>query len=141
MSQATGQRPLPVPDHDTRPYWEAARRHELLIQRCRACGQHYFYPRSHCPHCLSDQTEWLRASGRGTVYSFTVTHRAPHPGFADRVPYTVALIELAEGPRIMSNVVGCPPDDVRIGMPVEVDFEDVTPEVSLPVFRPARSSP
>lgn len=131
------ERPLPVPDQDTQPYWEAARRHELLIQRCLACGEHYFYPRPHCPHCLSNRTEWVRASGRGTVYAFTVVHRPPSPAFADRVPYVVALIDLAEGPRLMSNVVGCAPDAVHCGMAVEVAFEDVTPDIALPVFRPA----
>jgi uncharacterized OB-fold protein len=134
------ERPLPIPDQDTRPYWEAARRHELLIQRCRACGQHYFYPRPYCPQCLSPETEWVRASGRGTVYSFTVNHRAAHPAFADRLPYVVALIDLAEGPRMMSTIVECDPADVHIGMAVEVTFEDVTDEISLPVFRPARRS-
>lgn len=132
------ERPLPVPDQDTRPYWEAARRHELLIQRCRTCGQHYFYPRPYCPHCLSANTEWVRASGRGTVYSYTVNYRPSTPALADRVPYVVALIDLVEGPRMMSNIVGCDPAEVRIGMAVEVTFEDVTDEISLPVFRPVR---
>lgn len=132
------ERPLPVPDHDTRLYWEATRRHELVIQRCRSCGEHYFYPRPHCPLCLSERTAWVPASGRGTVYAFTVVHRPPGPGFAERGPYVVALVDLAEGPRMMSNVVGCAPEEVHSGMLVHVDFEDVTPEVSLPVFRPAR---
>ncbi|MGH9901584.1 MAG: Zn-ribbon domain-containing OB-fold protein [Pyrinomonadaceae bacterium] len=131
------ERPLPKPDHDSRAYWEAARRHELVLQQCAACARFRFYPRVVCPHCFSDGFEWRRAAGRGTVYSFTVIHRAPFPAFRDKVPYVLALIELDEGVRMMTNVVGCDPDAVRIGMPVEVTFEDVTEEVTLPQFKPA----
>jgi uncharacterized OB-fold protein len=127
-------RPLPVPDGDTKPYWDAAREHRLVIQRCQACQQAIFYPRSLCPHCMSDQIAWLDASGKGTIYSYTVVHRAPAQ-FAEDVPYVVALIDLAEGVRLMSNVVDCAPSDVRIGAPVEVTFDNVTPEISLPKFR------
>jgi uncharacterized OB-fold protein len=86
--------------------------------------------------CLSSEAIWERASGRGTVYTFTVTHQNQAPGFRDELPYVFAIVELAEGVRIVTNVVGCPPDAVRIGMPVEVVFEDVTPEITLPKFRP-----
>lgn len=127
-------RPLPVPDGDTRPYWEAARQHRLVIQRCAACRQAIFYPRSVCPHCGSDQIDWIEARGRGTIYSYTVVHRAP-AGFADLVPYVVALIDLDEGVRLMSNVIGCAPDAVRVGAPVDVAFDDVTSQMTLPKFR------
>lgn len=131
------KKPIPVPDADTRPYWEAARRHELQIQRCTSCGSYYFYPRRNCPVCGSDAVEWTKVSGRGTVYSFTVNHRGPGAAFAAEVPYVVALIELAEGPRLMSNVVGCEPSAVTIGMPVEVVFENINDQIALPKFRPA----
>ncbi len=127
-------RPLPVPDGDTRPYWDAAKERRLLIQRCQDCHRAIFYPRSICPHCASDRVAWIAASGRGTVYSYTVVHRAP-AAFVGDVPYVVALIELEEGVRLMSNIVGCSPSDVRIGGAVTVVFDDVTPEVTLPKFR------
>jgi len=131
------KKPLPRIDEESRGYFEALTRHELYVQRCRSCGTKRFYPRAVCPVCLSDATEWLRASGRGTVYSFTVTHQNQAPGFRDELPYVLAIVELAEGLRLMTNIVGCPPDAVHIGMPVEVVFEDVTPEVTLPKFKPA----
>jgi hypothetical protein len=130
-------RPLPKPDRDSAYYWAAARRHELVFQQCADCRRFRFYPRLVCPHCLSDKFEWRQSDGRGVVYSFTVIHRAPTPAFRDQTPYVLALIELPEGVRMMSNVIGCDPAEVRIGMPVRVMFEDVTPEVTLPKFKPA----
>ena len=132
----TYKKPLPRLDEESRGYWEALARHELYVQRCRACGTTRFYPRAVCPKCLSADTAWVRASGKGTVYSFTVTHQNQAPGFREELPYVLAIVELAEGVRMMTNVVGCPPDMVRIGMPVEVVFDDVTPDVTLPKFRP-----
>jgi len=130
------RKPLPRIDEETRGYWEALQRRELYFQRCRDCSTKRFYPRAVCPVCLSSATEWVRSSGRGTVYSFTVTHQNQAPGFREEVPYVLAYVELEEGPRLMTNVVGCAPDAVRIGMPVEVVFDDVTPEVTLAKFRP-----
>jgi hypothetical protein len=129
--------PLPVPTPESRPFWEAARRHELALPRCRACGKLHFYPRAACPHCLSPEIAWQRVSGRGVVHTFTVVHRGGR-GFPLGPPYVLAIVELAEGPRLMTNLVGVEPDParLRIGMPVEVAFEDVTPEVTLPRFRP-----
>jgi uncharacterized OB-fold protein len=138
MSQAKAQRkPLPRVDEETRPWWEALVRHELYVQQCAACGTRRLPPRALCPACLSAETTWLRASGRGTVYSYTVTFQNQAPGFREELPYVLALVELEEGPRLMTNVVGCVPDAVRIGMPVEVVFDDVAPEVTLAKFRPA----
>src|SRR5260370_28545175 len=108
--------PLPKPDKDSAAYWEGTRRHELLVQQCNACERLRFYPRSVCPYCLSDQFQWRPSTGRGAVYSFTVIHRAPLPAFRDKVPYVLALIELEEGVRMMSNVVDCDPAQVRIGL-------------------------
>jgi uncharacterized OB-fold protein len=130
------RKPLPRIDEESRGWWEALARHELYLQRCRSCDALRFYPRALCPRCLSPATEWVRASGRGSVYSFTVTYQNQAPGFRDELPYVLAVVELSEGVRLMSNVVGCPPERVRIGMPVEVVFEDVTPEVTLAKFRP-----
>jgi uncharacterized OB-fold protein len=131
------RKPLPRIDEESRGYWEALARHELYFQRCRDCGTQRLYPRALCPACLSSSTEWVRASGRGSVYSFTVTHQNQSPGFRDELPYVLALVELDEGPRLMTNVVGCAPDAVRIGMRVEVVYDDVAPDVTLAKFRPA----
>ena len=136
MPEYTG--PLPVPTPETRPFWEAARRHELQIQACRACGTYLFFPRALCPRCFATDLEWRRVSGRGTLHTFTIVERGQR-GFPLATPYVLAVVELAEGPRMMTNLVGIEPDPakVRIGMPVEVVFDDVTPEVTLPRFRPA----
>ena len=130
------RKPLPRIDEESRGFWEALTRHELYFQRCRDCGTKRLYPRALCTACLSSATEWVRASGRGIVYSFTVTHQNQSPGFRDELPYVLAIVELEEGPRLMTNVVGCAPDAVRIGLPVQAVFEDVTPEVTLLKVRP-----
>ena len=131
------KKPLPRVDEESRGYWEALARHELYFQRCRSCATKRFPPRAVCPVCLSSSTEWVRASGKGTVYSFTVTHQNQAPGFRESLPYVLAVVELAEGPRMMTNVVGCAPDEVRVGMAVEVEYEDVTAEITLAKFKPA----
>jgi uncharacterized OB-fold protein len=130
--------PIPVPTPETRPFWAAARRHELSLQRCRACGAYVFYPRGVCPSCLGADLEWRRVSGRGHLHTFTVVHRG-QKGFPLGPPYVLAIVELDEGPRMMTNLVGVEPDPAKleIGMPVEVVFEDVSDEVALPRFRPA----
>lgn len=130
-------KPLPRIDEESKGYWEACQRRELVVQRCGSCGQLRHYPRALCPSCLSDAVEWVRCSGRGTVYTFTVTHQNQAPGFRDQLPYVLAYVELAEGVRLLTNIVDCTPEAVRIGMPVEVVFEDATPAVTLPKFRPA----
>lgn len=119
------------------PFWEAAHRHELVLQRCAACARHVFYPRLNCPCCGGRELAWVKASGRGAVYTFTVARRPTHPAFAGRKPYVIAIVELEEGPHMTTNIVGCDPDEVCIGMPVEASFEDVSGEVSLVYFRPA----
>ena len=129
-------RPGPRLDEENRPFWEACARHELYLQRCRRCGALRYYTRAVCPACLGDETEWVRSSGRGTIYTFTVTYQNQAPAFRARVPYVLAYVELEEGARMLSNIVECRPEEVRIGMPVEVTFEDVSSDVSVPVFRP-----
>ena len=134
---APASKPIPVPTRETQPYWDGCKQHELRIQQCTACGHSQFYPRLYCTACMSERVEWVKASGRGTVLSFTIVYRPVTQAFAADVPYVVALITLDEGPQLMSNVVGCAPETVHIGMPVEVTFEDWTEEISVPKFKPA----
>ena len=134
MEEKKYKKPIPRIDEETRGFWEACARHKLYLQRCRDCGRFRHPPRALCPACLSSRIEWVRSSGRGTVYSFTVTQQNQAPGFRERLPYVLAYVELEEGVRLMTNVVGCAAEAVHVGMPVEVAWEDVTAEVSLPVF-------
>lgn len=131
-------KPLPKPDEDTGPFWDACRRHELRMQRCAACGVVRFRPQPVCPACLSVEAEWALLSGRGAIYTYGVVRSPMMPAFAADVPYILALVQLEEGPRLTTNIVECGPEDVRIGAPVEVIFDDVTPEISLPKFRLVR---
>ena len=128
---------MPRVDEESRPFWEACARHELYVQKCRACGRVFYYPRGFCLHDLTADFDWLRCSGKGTVYTFTVTHQNQSTGFRENLPYVMAYVELEEGVRMLTNIVDCDPEQVRIGMPVEVTFEDLTDEVSVPLFRPA----
>jgi uncharacterized OB-fold protein len=121
-------------------YWKAARRHELVIQRCSACHDHRHYPQPLCPGCGSGAWAWTPVSGRGTVYTFTVTHHVFHPAWAGRVPFAVATIELEEGVRLVSDLPAEDTDEVTIGAAVEVFFEDLDDhDLTLPRFRLARS--
>jgi len=133
-------KPLPQITPEMAPFWEAARRHELMVQRCRGCGTRRFPARELCSRCLSRDAGWERVSGRGQVFSFAIMHQVYHPAFADAVPYAIVVVELEEGTRMLSNLVDCPTADVAIGMPVEVVFEDVAPDVTLPKFRPRRAA-
>ncbi|MDX6380358.1 MAG: uncharacterized protein QOI57_1382 [Rubrobacteraceae bacterium] len=134
--ESTG-RPLPQPDDVSRPFFEGARRHVLMIQRCSNCGTYQLPGRFSCDECLAKDPEWVEASGRGTIFTFTVVHQRYHPAFADKIPYNVAVVELDEEPRLITNITGIDNDDIHVGMQVEVMFEDVTGEISLPQFRPA----
>lgn len=132
------KKPIPVPSFESKPYWEGLRQHQLLMPRCDVCHRCWFPPSTNCPHCTSSAFAWMPVSGRGKVFSYVVYHRVYHPGFADEVPYTVALVELEEGPRMISNIIGIPPDEVACEMPVQVIYEDVTDDVTLPKFAPAK---
>ncbi|QRG68765.1 Zn-ribbon domain-containing OB-fold protein [Brevibacillus choshinensis] len=127
------QIPKPVVDSDSKPYWDGLNNHELMIQHCDDCSKHIFYPRLLCPHCFSDQISWKQASGQGHIYSYTVVHRAFGP-FADQTPYVVAIVELAEGVRMMSRIIGNR-EDIAIGKPVSVTFERVDDDLTLPYFK------
>jgi uncharacterized protein len=135
MNKAEG-RPIPVPTLETAPYWEGCRQHRLRIQRCSACGRCQFFPRMYCSNCFGEQVEWVNATGRARVLSFTIVRRPVSPAFADEVPYVVALVTLDEGPQMMTNIIGCAPEQVKIGMPVEVVFDDWTDTISIPKFCP-----
>jgi uncharacterized OB-fold protein len=133
-------KPLPTPSPVSQPFWDAAKQHRLGFQRCRVCGTRVFYPRDFCPgpNCFGIATlDWVESSGKGWVYAHTISYQPAHPSFADDVPYVLAIIELEEGWRMNSNVINTPPDQVRIGMRVEVVWDDVTAEFSLPKFQPA----
>ncbi len=127
--------PRPLNEELSKPYWEGAKRHELLLPRCRRCNRCHFYPREFCPHCFSPEIEWVPATGQARVYSYTIVHQPPHPSF--EVPYVYAIVQLAEGVMMPSNIVDCEPSDVRIDMPLSPVFEDITPEWTLVKFKPA----
>ena len=128
--------PVPIVNADSAPYWEGASQDKLLLQHCRDCGAKQFFPRFLCIACGSDNTDWVEASGKGTVHSFTVVHRAAFPEFQAQTPYVVALVDLEEGPRMMTNIVGDGALGVEIGEPVVVTFEARGDEgAKVPQFR------
>ncbi|GAO09508.1 hypothetical protein TPA0598_05_02290 [Streptomyces lydicamycinicus] len=148
---------LPEVDDFTRPYWDAAAEGRLLLRRCRAegCGAAHHYPREFCPSCWSEDVGWEPATGRATLYTWSVVHRNDLPPFGDRVPYVAAVVDLAEGPRMMTEITDCPEPELRIGMPLVVHFREAGEgvgggkggaegnsgaegaAVAVPVFRPA----
>lgn len=125
----------PTPTPETKPFWEGTKRHELMLPRCKSCGKCHFYPRSVCPHCWSNDLEWIKASGKGKLHTFAIPQRSIMgiPG-----PFITAIVQLDEGPRIATNLIGIEPDPkkVRCDMDVEVVFDDLTDTISLPKFRP-----
>jgi uncharacterized OB-fold protein len=130
-------KPLPVPDADSRPFWEGCHHHKLLIMRCNRCGQVRFPPTTFCSRCQAHEHLWIESTGRGRVFSWIVVrHPVPQEVYAEDVPYIVAVVELEEGVRIPSNIIDCTPELVRAGLPVHVVFRDVNDQISLPVFRP-----
>jgi hypothetical protein len=126
---ATSERTIPAPQvtPETRPFWDAAAEGELLIKTCAACGQAHHYPRALCPFCFSDRTEWRPASGRGTIYSYSVMRRVP-------VPYAIAYVTLEEGISMMTNIVACDLDAIRIGQAVKVVFAPTEGGPPVPMF-------
>jgi uncharacterized protein len=135
MSETT--RFEPPPSEAAEPFWQATRDQRLVLPWCTSCDRAIWYPRPTCPRCLGTSIEWRAASGAGTVYAVSVQHRPAHPKLADRVPYAVALVDLAEGVRVMSEVVGVPADDVAVGAPVQVTWEPLSDGRQLPLFAPA----
>ena len=132
-------RPVPPTSELTQPYWDAARRGQMVVQRCEGCGQRPFPPRATCPSCGAPSLSWSPVSGRATVYSYTIAHRPPHPAFAAQLPLVVAIVELEEGPRMFTNIVGCDPADVEVGMAVVATSEPIDDtDMVLPVFTPTK---
>ena len=138
-SRRAAAKPLPRPEAKglTAPFWEAAKRHELIMQRCRACDSWIFYPREQCPTCFSRDLVWAAVSGRGRVYAFTIVQQPADPSFQDDTPYAYAIIQLDEGVRLPSNLVDCDPYDVKVDMPVVAVFEEASADWTLVKFRPA----
>jgi uncharacterized OB-fold protein len=128
---------LPTPDYDTDEFWEGCREGVLRVRHCNACGAFHFYPRPFCPQCWSTDVEWVAATGRARLYTYSIVHSNDLPPWPERVPYVAAVVELDEGPRMMTNVEGCAFDDLAIGMPLVVDFKDITDDTTVAVFRPA----
>jgi uncharacterized OB-fold protein len=123
----------------TEPYWAGARKGRLVVQHCDACDRSWHPPLPCCPGCQSADIGWREVSGEGTVYSFTVVTHPTHRAFADRIPYVVAIVELAEGDRLrlVTGITGCAPEQVRVGMAVRATFVQVTDDITLPYFEPA----
>lgn len=131
------EKPIPHPTPLTQPFWDGVRAHKLLVQKCNSCGKLRHLPKPLCANCLSQDFTWAEMSGRGQVYTYTIMHRAPAPSFNGELPYVVALVELEEGPRMITNIRECPPEQVRVGMPVKVVYEDINAEAALFKFAPA----
>jgi hypothetical protein len=131
--------PLPTRQPESDFYWEKAKAHELWLRRCKDCDNVYFYPRDICPSCYTNNVEWFQASGKATLHAYSIAERGPTPAFRDAVPYVAALVDLDEGPRMPTNLVGVEMDEehIKVGMALEVTFDDITDEVTLPKFKPA----
>lgn len=132
---ASYKKPLPVIDEDTAPYWKYCKRHELRMQKCTECNHIRFPAGILCPACHCMNAEWVKLSGQGTIFSYVVFRKAYHPAYQDEIPYVVAIIQLDEGPRMESNIIDTDVNEIKIGMPVKLFFEDVTDEISLPKFK------
>ena len=132
-------KPIPIPANEqlTKPFWEAAKRKELIIPYCNSCSNLFFYPREVCPNCFSKDLTWKKMSGNGRGYSYTHVHQSVHPSFQSSHGHIYAIVELDEGPKIPSGIVGCKPEDVYVDMPVFVAFDEVTEEVTLVIFQKA----
>lgn len=132
---------LPQIDNESEPFWAAAREGRFLIMHCRACDGPYFYPRRYCPNCWSEETEWREASGRGRVYTYSIVRQNPAPPFRDWCPYAVVLVDLDEGVRVMANWDRSQPlEELTVGTPVRIVFEQINEEISLPRVRPLSSA-
>lgn len=129
-------KPLPNVTTLNKPFWDAAKEHKLVLQRCEKCGWHQYPAVQFCPQC-NGSLQWVPVSGRGTLHTFTLIHMVYNQAFKEDVPYNVSVIELEEGPFIVSNMVNCPNNEIKIGTPVRVVFEDVTPEESIPKWERA----
>lgn len=130
------KKPLPIPQPWSRKFWEGTKEGKFLIQTCKDCDVKIFYPRRFCPECWSRDLGWIKAKGTGKIYSYTITYYGAEEKFSDDYPYVLALVDLDEGIRLLTNIVECDPEEVKINMDVEVVFKDISEEFSLPLFRP-----
>jgi uncharacterized protein len=134
---ATTRFDLPTTDDFTQPWWDAVAEGRLLIMRCSTCGEAHYYPRPFCPRCGADTVSWEQASGDATLYTWSIVYQNDLPPFNERVPYVAAVVDLAEGPRMMTNVVGCEFDDLAVGMALRLEITDIADGFHVPMFRPA----
>jgi uncharacterized protein len=135
------QKPIPFPNVETQFFWDKVNEEEIWLQRCKTCDQGaYFYPRFFCPKCMSKDVEWFKASGKGKLYTYMINHR-PHPAFMAEAPYAIAIVELDEGVRMMTNIHGIEntPEKLILDMPLEVTFEEIAPGRKVPYWKPAGS--
>ena len=139
MATKQQSKPLPRPLNPklTKPFWEATKRGELLLPLCKTCDSVFWYPREDCPRCMSPDVGWTKSGGRGRVHTFTIVRQPAHPAFLQDVPYIWAIVQLDEGPRMISNVINCPVENVYIDMPVKAIFEELDSDFSLVKFEPA----
>jgi len=132
----TYQKPLPQPNADDRFFWDGCKEHKLLFQSCRSCGLVRWPPSIICPSCYSSDTRIVEAKGKGKIYTYAVYHQVYHPGFENEIPYVTAVIEMEEGPHFLSNIIDCDPDGLKCDLPVEIVWDNITQEFSLPKFKP-----
>ena len=138
MPESTARpKPLPFVTDESRPFWDGCRKGKFFLQHCEECQRYQFYPRLYCMHCSSTLVRWVETSGHGVIYSYTVIHQNKSPEFVNDTPYNVVIVQLNEGPRLMSNIVDIDPTDLRVNLPVTVVFDAVTETITLPRFRPA----
>lgn len=140
MAEREYKLPIPIADEASERFFAGAKERRLMLLRCTGCGRHRLPGRERCADCWSTESEWVRASGRGRLYSFGIMHQQYHPAFAEAIPYHYALVELEEGPRLVTNIVDCPNEELRTDMPVEAVFDDVSEETTLVRFRPRSAS-
>ncbi len=132
----TYPKPLPQPNADDKFFWDGCQKHKLLFEKCQNCGLVRWPPSIICPNCYSRDSELIESSGKGKLYTYAVYRQAFHKGFESEVPYVTAIVELEEGPHFLSNIIGCSPEKLHCDMPVEIVWEDITREFSLPKFKP-----
>lgn len=138
MLEPTPPKPLPIITEENRHFWEGCQQGKLLLQQCDQCYQYQFYPRLYCMHCDSDTLHWVETSGHGIIYSYTIVHQNKSPEFVHDTPYNVAIVQLNEGPRLLSNIVDVEATELKVDLPVMVIFDRVNETITLPRFKPLR---
>ncbi len=136
MNNPEYDKPMPPLNRDSKPFWDSMKEHNMRLQRCAECGKIRHYPRPVCDHCLSMEYDWVRATGKGKVHSWTISHHAFLPGFIADLPMTLVTVDLDEGVRICAQMRDCEPEKLSVDLPVELGYEDATSDLTLPVFRP-----